>query len=139
MHFCLTTPCAVFCSDAQFCPTLHEPTSFLCSWDFLDKNTGVSCHCLLYDYPWNTSISLPSLTIYILIEKSLTPFNFPLESSYGSKSVIPFSKEIHLRNSFKTYKKVTKELFHQKQMDHWPTHSMGTTILVKILKHYLFS
>ena len=41
----------------QSCLTLssHGPTSFLCPWDSLGKNTGVDCHALLrYDgYLWN--------------------------------------------------------------------------------------
>ena len=45
------------CSVAKLCLTLCEPyglqpARFLCSWNFLGKNTGVGCHLLLQVYTY---------------------------------------------------------------------------------------
>ena len=46
------SPKAVCVLVTQLCPTLCDPTRFLWSWDFPDKNTGVGCHFLLQGSSW---------------------------------------------------------------------------------------
>ena len=50
LSFCLALAIAesniIRCFHAQSCPTLCEPTRFLCPRNFLDKNTGMVCHFL---------------------------------------------------------------------------------------------
>lgn len=58
--------------------------------------------------PWSISTALPTHTIFTL--KNLTPFNFRQEHGYDITSMTSFSKEIHLTNSFKTYKTHTGAL-----------------------------
>ena len=68
------------CSVTQLCPTLlwpHGllPASFLCSWDFPGKNTGVGCHFLLQEiFPTQGSnLGLPYCrqTLYHLSHQGL--------------------------------------------------------------------
>ena len=56
-----------------------QPTRFLHPWDFPGKSTGVGCHCLLWELPYNLWISLLGISskkIKTLVQKDICTLTF---------------------------------------------------------------